>query len=191
MFEIGALTPGETLAVHGATSGIGVTAIQMAKAAGARVVATSRGAAKTEQALALGADAALDSTQPDFAARLAAEAPDVILDMVGRDLFEANVSALAEGGRLVIIAFQSGPRAELDLSAVMRRRLTITGSTLRGRSADEKGRLARAVETAVWPWVEDGRVAPPIEAVQPLSEAAQAHARLEEGAHLGKIVLEP
>ena len=191
VFEIGALKPGETLAVHGATSGIGVTAIQMARAQGARVVATSRGAAKAEQALELGADIALDATGPDFAARLADAAPDVILDMVGADYLAANVAALRFGGRLVIIAYQSGPRAELDLARVMRNRLTITGSTLRNRPADEKARLAAAVEATVWTWIADGRFAPVIEAALPLAEAAEAHRRLEAGGHLGKIELEP
>lgn len=191
VFEIGTLKQGQTLAVHGATSGIGVTAVQMAKAAGATVVATSRGADKARQALALGADVALDSTETDFEARLAEARPDVILDMVGEAFFDANLAALADGGRLVVIAFQSGTQATLDLSVLMRRRLTIAGSTLRGRSAEEKARLALAIEQAVWPWIADGRLAPPIEAVLPLSQAADAHRLLEAGSHLGKIVLEP
>lgn len=191
VFEIGALKPGQTLAVHGATSGIGVTAIQMARAYGGRVVATSRGPAKTAQALELGADVALDSTQADFPARLAAEAPDVILDMVGGSFLKANIEALAFGGRLVIIAFQGGVSGELDLARVMRNRLTVTGSTLRNRSADEKARLARAVEETVWPWIETGRLTSVIEAAFPLDQAAEAHRLLEGGAHLGKVVLEP
>lgn len=191
VFEIGALRPGEILCVHGATSGIGVTAIQMARAHGARVVATSRGAAKAGQARALGADLALDASEPGFAERLAEARPDVILDMVGRDYLAANVAALNFGGRLVVIAFQSGPRGEIDLARVMRERLTITGSTLRNRPAEEKARLAAAVEANVWPWIAEGRFTPVVEAVLPLDQAAEAHRRLEAGGHLGKIVLEP
>ena len=191
VFEIGALKPGETLAVHGATSGIGSTAIAMARAHGARVVATSRGADKAEAALALGADLALVSTQPDFAVRLAEAAPDVILDMVGGAFLKAGVEALRLGGRLVVIAFQGGATGELDLARVMRNRLTVTGSTLRGRPADEKARLARAVEATVWPWIAAGRVRPVIEAVLPLDQVAEAHARLEAGTVTGKLILEP
>lgn len=191
VFEIGALKVGETLAVHGATSGIGTTAIQMAKAFGARVVTTSRGAAKTEQARNLGADVALDSTTTDFAERFAATAPDVILDMVGGSFLKANIAALNPGGRLVIIAFQGGAAGEIDLARVMRNRLTVTGSTLRARPKPEKARLARAVEQTVWPWVAEGRVRPVIEVVLPLDQAAQAHRLLESGAVTGKIVLTP
>lgn len=191
VFEIGALKPGETLAVHGATSGIGATAIPMAKAHGARVIGTSRGAVKAQAALALGTDVALDSTQPDFAARLAEAAPDVILDMVGGAFLTANIEALRPGGRLVIIAFQGGATGEIDLARVMRNRLTVAGSTLRARPADEKARLARAVEATVWPWIEQGRVRPMIEAVYPLDQAAEAHARLEGGSVTGKLILEP
>ena len=191
VFEIGALKPGETFAVHGATSGIGATAIHMARAHGARVVGTSRGAAKAEAARALGCDVALVSTRPDFAARLAEAAPDVILDMVGGSFLKANIEALRAGGRLVLIAFQGGPSGEIDLARVMRNRLTVTGSTLRGRPADEKARLARAVEATVWPWIEAGEVRPVIEAVYPLDQAAEAHARLESRTVTGKLILEP
>ena len=189
VFEIGALKAGETLAVHGATSGIGTTAIQMARAFGARVVTTSRDPAKTEQARALGADVALDSTAPDFLAQFIAAAPDVILDMVGGAFLKANIAALNPGGRLVIIAFQGGATGEIDLARVMRSRLTVTGSTLRGRPVEEKARLALAVEQTVWPWVADGRVRPVIEAVLPLDQAAEAHRLLETGAVTGKVVL--
>ena len=191
MFEIGALKVGETLAVHGATSGIGTTAIQMAKAFGARVVTTSRGPAKTEQARALGADVALDSTAPDFLERFIEAGPDVILDMVGGSFLQANIAALKPGGRLVIIAFQGGATGEIDLSRVMRIRLTVTGSTLRARTTQEKARLAQAVEQTVWPWIIDGRVRPVIDAVLPLDQAAEAHRLLESGAVTGKVVLEP
>ncbi|MDO1558821.1 NAD(P)H-quinone oxidoreductase [Brevundimonas sp. 2R-24] len=189
VFEIGSLKPGETLAVHGATSGIGVTALQMARAYGARVVATSRGRAKCEQALKLGADTALDSTAPDFAAALAEARPDVILDMVGRDLLATGLAALNPGGRLVLIAVQSGARAEVDLAQIMMKRLTLTGSTLRPRSSQEKARLARAVEETVWPWIEQGKVRPVIDRTFPLKDARAAHLALEMGGHVGKIVL--
>ena len=190
VFEIGALQPGETLAVHGATSGIGTTAIQMARAYGARVVGTSRGAAKTAATRALGVDLALDSSAPDFDQRFAEAAPDVILDMVGGAFLKTNIAALNPGGRLVIIAFQGGASGEADLARVMRNRLTITGSTLRARPLAEKARLARAVEATAWPWLTDGRLRPVIEAVLPLDQAAEAHRRLESGTVTGKIVLE-
>ena len=191
VFEIGALRRGETLVVHGATSGIGVMALQMARAAGARVVATSRGADKARRARELGADLALDATAADFRQRLAEAAPDVILDMVGRDYLTANLEALRPGGRLVQIAVQSGARAEIDLAKVMMKRLTVTGSTLRARPADEKARLVREVEANVWPWIEAGLVRPVLEATFPLEQAAEAHRRLEAGGHVGKVVLLP
>ena len=191
VFEIGALKPSETFAVHGATSGIGTTAIQMARAFGVRVVGTSRGAAKTEMTRRLGVDVALDSTDPDFAKRFAQAAPDVILDMVGGAFLKTNVEALNPGGRLVIIAFQGGATGELDVARVMRNRLSVTGSTLRARPASEKARLARAVEQSVWPWVASGALRPMIEAQIPLAEAAEAHRRLESGTVTGKIVLIP
>lgn len=190
VFEAGRLTAGETLLVHGATSGIGVTAIQMAKAAGARVIATSRGAAKTAAALALGADVSLDATAPGFDADLDATGPaDVILDMVGGAYAERNQRVLAPGGRWVVIATQGGRAASIDLMLLMLKRQTLTGSTLRSRPADEKARLTAAVRTRAWPWVVSGQVRPPIEATFPLAEAQDAHLRLEAGAHVGKIVL--
>lgn len=189
VFEIGALRPGETLMVHGATSGIGVMAVQMARAAGARVVATSRGAGKAARVRELGADLALDATAGDFFEAMAEAAPDVILDMVGRAYLAANLEALRPCGRLVQIAVQSGARAEIDLAKVMMKRLVVTGSTLRARPPEEKARLAREVEAQVWPWVAAGQVRPVIEATFPLDAAAEAHRRLEAGGHVGKIVL--
>lgn len=190
VFEAGALKAGETLLIHGATSGIGVTAIQMAKAAGARVVATSRGPAKTEAALALGADLSLDATAVDFGTAVAeAGGADVVLDMVGAAYAEGNLAALKPGGRWVVIATLGGGRATIPLGQIMMKQLVLTGSTLRSRPADEKARLARAIEDRIWPWVASGQVRPPIDAVFPLAEAAAAHARLEAGAHVGKIVL--
>jgi putative PIG3 family NAD(P)H quinone oxidoreductase len=191
VFEGGALKAGETLLVHGATSGIGVAAIQMAKAKGARVIATSRGPEKARRALALGADVSVDAAAEDFAPRVRAEGgADVILDMVGAAYARQNLEALNPLGRLSIIAVQGGAEASIDLSKILRQRLIVTGSTLRPRSADEKARLARAVEAEIWPLIAAGQVRPVIEAVFPLAEAAAAHARLEEGGHVGKVMLE-
>ena len=190
VFERGRLQPGETFMVHGATSGIGAIAIQMAKAVGARVIATGRGADKAAKARELGADVAIDTTAEDFVAAAKADhGVDVILDMVGGDFTARNLEALRPDGRLVQIAFQAGAKVELDLARIMINRLTLTGSTLRARSADEKARLAREVEARVWPWVADGRVRAPIDRVFPLREAAAAHAHLEVGGHVGKVVL--
>ncbi len=190
VFEAGALKAGETFLVHGATSGIGVTAIQMARAAGAKVIATSRGAAKAEQARALGADLSLDSAAGDWTAAVETfGGADVILDMVGGSFTALNLKCLKPGGRLVQIAFQAGSTVELDLRAIMTRRLVITGSTLRPRGADEKARLAAEVERVVWPWVAAGQVRPPIDRLFPLAQAADAHRRLESGDHLGKVIL--
>ena len=190
VFETGALRPGETLLVHGATSGIGVTAILMARLWGARVIGTARGEAKAEAARALGADLAVDSATGDWLQPVReAGGADVILDMVGGHYVQRNLEALRPGGRLVNIAYQAGAKVELDLRPVMLKRLTVTGSTLRARPADEKARLAEAVERHVWPWVLDGRLRLPIDRTFPLDEAAAAHARVESGQHVGKIVL--
>jgi putative PIG3 family NAD(P)H quinone oxidoreductase len=190
VFEGGGLKAGETLLIHGATSGIGVMAIQMAKAAGARVIATSRGAAKAEAALALGADVSLDATTADLLAEIkAAGGADVLLDMVGAAYAELNLNALKPGGRWVVIATLTGALAQIDLMRVMLKRVVLTGSTLRSRPADEKARLAAAVEQTVWPWVASGKVRAKVEATFPLDQAAAAHQRLETGDHVGKIVL--
>jgi putative PIG3 family NAD(P)H quinone oxidoreductase len=190
VFETGSLKAGETLMVHGATSGIGATAIQMAKAARARVIATGRGADKATQAKALGADRAVDATSEDFVAAAKSEGgADVILDMVGGDYVARDLEALNAGGRLVMIAVQAGAKVEINLLQVMQKRLVLTGSTLRSRHADEKARLAAAVERTVWPWIEAGQVRPVIDRTFPLAQAAQAHARLESGKHVGKVVL--
>ncbi len=192
VFEHGALQAGETLMVHGATSGIGTTAIQMAKAAGARVIATARGADKARQAKALGADIAIDTSAEDFAeVATAAGGCDVILDMVGGDYFAKDVAALKTGGRIVFIAAQAGGKVELNIGVLMMKRALVTGSTLRPRSADEKARLAAAVEARVWPWISGGLLKPQIDKVFPLKEAAAAHAYLETGGHLGKVMLRP
>jgi putative PIG3 family NAD(P)H quinone oxidoreductase len=192
VFELGGLKRNETLLVHGATSGIGVTATQMAKATGARVIATSRGAEKARAAREIGASLAIDASAEDFAAAVeAAGGADVVLDMVGGDYLARNLAVLKPGGRLVQIAFQGGHTAEIDLRPIMMKRLTVTGSTLRARPADEKARLARAVEESVWPWIANRWMRPAIDATFPLADAAAAHARLEQGTHVGKIVLLP
>ncbi len=190
VFEGGALKAGETLLIHGATSGIGVTAIQMAKAAGARVIATSRGADKASAAKALGADISLDAKSDDLEAQIRkAGGADVVLDMVGRDYAALNLNSLNAGGRWVVIASLTGPKVEMDLQRIMLKRLTLTGSTLRSRPADEKARLTAAVEATAWPWVASGKVKPPVQAVFALEQSADAHAELEAGGHIGKIVL--
>jgi NADPH:quinone reductase-like Zn-dependent oxidoreductase len=190
VFEGGALKAGETLLLHGATSGIGVAAIQMAKAAGAKVIATARGRAKADQALALGADVAVDASAEDFeAAAKAAGGVDVVLDMVGGPYFAKNLAALKTGGRIVYIAAQGGGTLEVPIGAMMQKRAVITGSTLRPRAADEKARLAGEVERVVWPWIDAGKLKPVVDRTFPLAEAAKAHALLESGAHLGKVVL--
>ncbi len=190
VFEHGALKAGETLLIHGATSGIGVTAIQMAKAAGARVIATGRGPEKAAQALALGADIAVDASTEDFEAVVKADGgADVVLDMVGASYFARNLEALKTGGRIVYIASLGGGMLEVPIMKIMQKRAVITGSTLRPRSADEKARIAGEVERVVWPWIAAGKVRTVIDATFPLAQAAQAHAHLEAGAHVGKVVL--
>ena len=189
-FEHGGLKAGETLMIHGATSGIGVTAIQMAKAAGAKVIATGRGADKAAEAIKLGADVAVDTTTQDFVAVAAANGGvDVILDMVAGPYFPKNLDALKTGGRLVHIASQAGAVVELPIMKIMQKRLVITGSTLRPRDADEKARIAAAVERVVWPWIEAGKIKTVIDRTYPLAQAGAAHARLEAGGHVGKVVL--
>jgi NADPH2:quinone reductase len=190
VFEHGALKAGETLLLHGATSGIGVTAIQMAKAAGAKVIATGRGADKAAAALALGADVAVDTTTQDFAEIAKAEGGvDVVLDMVGGDYTLKNLDALKTGGRIVFIASLGGGELTVPIFKIMQKRAVITGSTLRPRDADEKARLAAEVERVVWPWIAAGKVKAQIDRTFPLEEAAAAHAHLEAGSHVGKVIL--
>lgn len=190
VFEDGRLQAGETLLVHGATSGIGVTAIQLAKAAGARVIATSRGEAKADAARTLGADLSLNARSDDLEAAIRdAGGADVILDMVGAGYAALNQSVLKPGGRWSVIATLGGARADIDLMRLMLKRIVLTGSTLRSRTADEKARLIAAVRQTAWPWVEQGKVRPPIDATFHLADAGLAHLRLEAGEHIGKIVL--
>ncbi len=190
VFEAGKLAPGEALLVHGGASGIGTTAIQMAKAHGARVFATAGDPGKAALCERLGADRAIHYRTEDFEAVVrAAGGADVVLDMVGGPYVEKNLSLLKPGGRCVQIAFLQGARVELDLMKLMRNRLTLTGSTLRPRPPTEKARLAAAVEAQVWPWIAAGLLRPVIDAAFPLAEAEAAQARMAEGANAGKIVL--
>jgi NADPH:quinone reductase len=190
LFERGNLKAGETVLIHGATSGIGVTAIALAKAAGARVITTSRGAAKAAKARELGADLAIDSSAEDFAEVVQHEGgADVVLDMVGGDFTQRNIDLLKPDGRLTQIAFQAGANLSLNLIPLLVKRLTFTASTLRPRSADEKARLTRAIEAHIWPWIVSGRAKIPVDRVFPLAEAAAAHAYLEAGDQVGKVIL--
>jgi NADPH2:quinone reductase len=201
VFDRGRLQAGETLLIQGGTSGIGVTAIQMAKAAGATVIATAGSDEKCQACLALGADHAINYKTTDFvteAKRLTGGAGvNVILDMVAGDYVAREVEALAEDGRLVIIAVQGGIKSEFNAGVVLRRRLTITGSTLRPRPVSFKGAIAQSLRGTVWPWIESGRIKPVIYSVFGAVEAgggfpsgaAQAHALMETNQHVGKIVV--
>jgi NADPH2:quinone reductase len=193
VFERGGLKGGETLLVHGGTSGIGTTAIQLAKAFGAKVVTTAGSAEKCAACLALGADRAVDYTREDFVAETkkatGGKGADVILDMVGGDYVERNQEAAAPGGRIVQIAFLKGSKVTLDLRRIMLKKLTYTGSTLRSRPIVEKAALAEALGEKVWPLMAAGRCMPLIDSVFPLEEAAAAHTRMESSAHMGKILL--
>jgi putative PIG3 family NAD(P)H quinone oxidoreductase len=189
VFDRGRLRAGERFLVHGGSSGIGTTAIQLARARGARVFATAGAAAKVEACRRLGAEA-INYREEDFVARLRAEGgADVILDMVGGDYIARNLRALAEDGRLVQIAFLQGPKAEINFAPLMVRRLTLTGSTLRPQSDLAKARIAESLRAEVWPLLDAGTIAPVMDRTFPLAEAAAAHARMEAGDHIGKIVL--
>lgn len=187
------LKPGERLLVHGGTSGIGSTAIELARAMGVWVAVTAGSAAKCQTCLALGADAAIDYNQQDFVAEIhrltAGAGVDVILDMVAGDYLGRDLKALADDGRVVVIAVQGGVRAQVDAGQILRRRLTVTGSTLRPRSVAFKARIAQALQQTVWPWLAQGRVKPLVHATWPAQQASAAHALMESGAHVGKIVL--
>ena len=190
VFEAAALKPSETLLVHGGASGIGTTAIQMARAHGARVFATAGDDAKVKLCEKLGAARGINYRTEDFETVLRDEGgADVVLDMVGGPYVQKNLDLLNDRGRCVMIAFLKGPHAELNLMRLMLKRLTLTGSTLRSRSVEEKARIASEVERVVWPWIAAGKVKPVIDNTFPLADAEQAHARLQSGAHAGKIIL--
>ena len=184
---------GETMLVHGGTSGIGVTAIQLGIALGLTVIITAGSAAKCAAALKLGAAHAIDYNAQDFVAEVARitdkRGVDLVLDMVGGDYVARNLQCLADDGRHVSIAFQRGARVDLDLVAVMRKRLTLTGSMLRPRPVAFKAAIAEVLEGAIWPEFESRRLQPVTDTVFPLAEAADAHRRMEAGTHVGKIVL--
>ncbi len=192
VFERGALKSGEWFLMHGGTSGIGVAAIQLAHALGAKVIATAGSPEKCEAIVKLGAARAVDYSREDFVEAVKAETGgrgvDVILDIVGGDYVERNIRSLADDGRLVNIAFQKGSKVSIDMMRVMLKRLTLTGSTLRIRSNEVKAAIARAVEERVLPLLSEGKIRVVIDATYPLAEAAKAHARLEES-HIGKVVL--
>ncbi|ONG50073.1 NAD(P)H-quinone oxidoreductase [Pseudoroseomonas deserti] len=194
-FGHGRLAAGDTLLVHGGTSGIGVTAIQLAKAFGATVYATAGSDEKCRAMLDLGADAAINYKTQDFAAEVKTltegRGVDVLLDMVGADYFQRNLRCMAKDGRLVIIAFLQGHEAEkVDLRPIMLKRLTVTGSTMRPRTTAEKGAIAAELEAKAWPLLAEGRCKPVIHSVFPLDQAAAAHALMESSTHIGKILLD-
>ncbi len=195
LFDRAALKAGETLLVHGGSSGIGTTAIQLGRVFGARVFTTVGSAEKAQACLALGAERAILYRDEDFVAvtreLTGGRGVDVILDMVGGDYIARNVKAAGDSGRIVSIAFLKGPKAELNFAQVMVKRLTLTGSTLRPRSILEKAAIAEALRAHVWPLIEAGRVAPVMDGTFALEDAAAAHARMESNAHIGKIVLIP
>jgi NADPH2:quinone reductase len=189
VFDRGRLAPGETLLVQGGTSGIGVSAIQMAAAMGNRVFATAGSDDKVAACLRLGATKAFNYRTQDFEKELQKETVNVILDMVGGDYVPKELRCLADDGRLVFIAFLRGMKTEMDIMLVMRKRLTITGSTLRPRPVAFKGALAKSLREKIWPLIESGKIKPEIYKTFPLEQAADAHRLMESSQHIGKIVL--
>ncbi len=193
VYDRGRLAPGETLLVQGGSSGIGVTAIQMAAAMGHRVFATAGSDEKCAACLRLGAERAINYRTQDFEKEIKSatggKGVDVILDMVGGDYVPREIKCLADDGRLVFIAYLRGPKTEMNIDAVMRRRLTITGSTLRPRPVEFKGYIARNLREKIWPLLESGRIKPEIYKTFPLEQAAEAHRLMESSQHIGKIVL--
>lgn len=193
VFERAHLSPGETLLVHGGSSGIGTTAIQIASQLGSRVMATAGSAEKCQACLDLGAERAVNYHEEDFVAaakEFGGKGVDVILDMVGGDYIEKNIKASAPDARIVNIAFMKGAKVEVNFMPLMLKRLTLTGSTLRSQSVDRKGEIARHLKKTVWPLIEAGRVKPVIYKVFPLSDAKTAHELMESNAHIGKIMLD-
>jgi NADPH2:quinone reductase len=193
VYDRAKLAPGESLLVQGGSSGIGVTAIQMAKATGNRVFATAGSDEKCAACVRLGAEKAINYKTQDFLAEVkaatAGKGVNVILDMVGGDYVPKELKALADDGRLVFIAFLRGPKTELDINELMRRRLTITGSTLRPRTVEFKGYIANNLREKIWPLIEAGKIKPQVFKTFPLAQAADAHRLMESSQHIGKIVL--
>jgi len=193
VFERGGLEPGGWLLVHGGASGIGTTAIQLATALGAKVIVTVGSAEKAKACEALGAVRAINYREEDFVDVVrevtGGHGCDVILDMVGGDYIERNLKAAALEGRIVQIAFLKTSKVEIDLMRLMMRRLTLTGSTLRAQTPEAKARMAQAIEERIWPLIAEGKVKPVIDSTFPLTEAADAHRRIDDPAHIGKIVL--
>lgn len=195
LFDRAYLTPGETLLVHGGTSGIGTTAIQLAKAFQVTTLVTAGSAEKCLFCKTLGADFAINYKEQDFVAEALKatgnKGVDVILDMIGGSYFPRNLQCLAEEGRLVQIAVQESPKSDINLLPVMLKRLTITGSTLRGRSVEFKAEIAQQLRSKVWPLLSDGKIKPVIDRILPLTEATKAHEVMESSRHIGKIILQP
>jgi NADPH2:quinone reductase len=194
VFEIGRLSPGESLLIHGGSSGIGVFAVQAARARGSRVVVTAGSDEKCAACLELGADLAVNHRTGDFVARIAeftsGRGVDLILDMVGSQYFHRNIACLAPGGRLVLIGLQSGSVVgQLNLREIMSRRLTIAGSTLRGRTLAEKARIVGDARAVFWALIDDQSLRPVVHRVFPFSRVADAHRLMEQGSHIGKIIL--
>ncbi len=193
VFDRGRLTSGESLLVHGGSSGIGTTAIQLAKAFGSTVYVTAGSEEKCQACLELGADAAINYRDEDFVERISELTKecgvDVILDMIGGDYLPRNLKSLAVEGRIVQIALQGGPKVEMNLLPIMLKRLTLTGSTLRPRTVAQKAMIAHSLREKVWPLLESGKVHPVIHATFPLAQASEAHRMMESSQHIGKIVL--
>jgi putative PIG3 family NAD(P)H quinone oxidoreductase len=194
VFERGALKSGDTFLVHGGSSGIGTTAIMLAKQFGATVIATAGSPEKCEACRKLGADVAIDYNKEDFVAgtkeATGKKGANLILDMIGGDYVDRNFEAAAVEGRIVQIATQKGTKVTADLRRLMLKRLTLTGSTLRARPVSDKAEIARALEAKVWPLLEAGKVRPVIDSTFPLAKASEAHARMETSLHIDKIMLE-
>ena len=193
VFERGGLEAGETFLVHGGTSGIGTTAIQLASAMGARVFTTAGSAEKCAKCLELGAELAINYNDDDYVEEVKkatdGRGVDLILDMVGGAYIARNIHALAMDGRLSMIAFLGGPKAEINFAQIMMKRITVTGSTLRPRSVQDKAVIAEALRKIVWPLIEAGRISPVMDSTFPLENAADAHRQIESSGHIGKIVL--
>jgi putative PIG3 family NAD(P)H quinone oxidoreductase len=194
LFDMGHLQPQETILIHGGSSGIGITAIQLAKAFGAIVMTTVGNADKKSACEQLNADHVFNYKEEDFVERLQTitnkKGVDVILDMVGGSYIQRNINSLAMDGRLLQVAFLEGSKAALDVQMIMRKRLTYTGATLRPRSDQQKEQIAKDLQQHVWPLLEQGQCLPVIDSVYPLANVVQAHERMESSAHIGKIMLQ-